>query len=58
MDDLVSIKGLRKSFASEPALRDIDLTIPAGCIMGLVGANGAGKTTLIRSILVMASCGS
>lgn len=32
-------------------LDHINLEIPKGCIMGLVGENGAGKTTLIKSIL-------
>lgn len=32
-------------------LEDINLTLPAGCIMGLIGENGAGKSTLIRLIL-------
>ena len=33
------------------SLQDLDLTLPAGCIMGLIGENGAGKTTTIRLIL-------
>ena len=31
----------------------IDLTLPGGCILGLIGENGAGKSTLIRLILDM-----
>ncbi|HEX5263126.1 MAG TPA: ABC transporter ATP-binding protein, partial [Phenylobacterium sp.] len=31
-----------------PVLRDLDLTIPAGTSMALVGLNGAGKTTLVK----------
>ncbi len=34
--------------ATEPALRDIDLHIPAGGSLALVGENGSGKTTLIK----------
>jgi ATP-binding cassette, subfamily B, bacterial len=34
--------------AAKPVLRDLDLTIPAGHSMALVGLNGAGKTTLVK----------
>ena len=33
------------------SLQDINLTLPAGSIMGLVGENGAGKSTLIRVLM-------
>ena len=32
------------------ALYDADLSLPAGCICGLVGMNGAGKTTLFKAL--------
>ena len=32
-------------------LQDVSLTLPRGCILGLVGENGAGKSTLIRALL-------
>ena len=34
-------------------LGPLDLTLPSGCILGLVGENGAGKTTMIKLILDM-----
>ena len=33
------------------ALRDISLSLPEGCVMGLIGENGAGKTTMMKIIL-------
>ena len=50
MGNVVEIKKLNKSY-SNFSLSDINLTIPEGIIMGLIGENGAGKTTLIKSIL-------
>ena len=32
-------------------LDHVDLELPAGCIMGLVGANGAGKSTTLRILM-------
>lgn len=34
--------------AEQPALRDVNLRLPAGATVGLVGENGAGKTTLVK----------
>ncbi len=48
--DALHITGLNKSF-KDFALQDINLSLPKGTIMGLIGANGAGKTTLIKTIL-------
>ena len=48
----IEIKGLTKSY-KDFRLDNLNLTLPAGCIMGLVGENGAGKTTTIRMLLGM-----
>ena len=37
--------------ADSPALRDVDLQLPAGSSVALVGENGAGKTTLVKLLL-------
>ncbi len=48
--ELLEIKKLNKSFDGKKVLKDINLTIPKGKIIGLLGKNGAGKTTLIKLI--------
>ncbi len=48
----LEIRGLCKQYPAF-SLRELNLTLPAGCIMGLVGENGAGKSTTIRLILDM-----
>ena len=46
----LEIKNLRKTFPGF-SLDNINLTLPSGCIMGLIGENGAGKSTTIKLIL-------
>ena len=48
----LEIKDLRKSYG-DFTLDGLSLTLPRGCIMGLVGENGAGKSTTIKLILRM-----
>ena len=47
---LVSIKDVSKKYEKKAVLKDINLDIPSGKIIGLLGKNGAGKTTLIKLI--------
>lgn len=47
---LLECKNLEKSFGNIKILKDINLTIPKGKIIGLLGKNGTGKTTLIKLI--------
>ena len=48
----LEIKNVSKSFSGF-CLDNISLTLPSGCIMGLIGENGAGKSTTIKLILDM-----
>ena len=42
----VETRGLAVRYGAKDALRDVDVTVPAGAITGLLGRNGSGKTTL------------
>lgn len=46
----LEIRGLTKKFPGF-TLENLNLTLPAGCILGLIGENGAGKSTTIKLIL-------
>lgn len=46
----VELRGVRADYGSTTALDDVDLTIPAGAITGLLGRNGSGKTTMLSLI--------
>lgn len=47
-DAAVRLSGLTTSFGTVRALYGIDLAIPAGALVGIIGGNGSGKTTLLR----------
>jgi len=51
----VETNGLGKRYRQAWALRDCQLTIPAGQVAALVGHNGAGKTTLLRILAGLAT---
>lgn len=45
--------GLGKRFGPVDALKDINLAVPAGSVLALLGHNGAGKTTLVRILATL-----
>ena len=46
-------EGLRKYYGNVKALDGVDLTVPAGTVLGLLGPNGAGKTTAVRILTTL-----
>ena len=47
---LLECKNLSKNYSYFPALKNVNLTLERGRIIGLLGPNGSGKTTLIKLI--------
>lgn len=48
---LLDIRGLRSGYGRIPILDGVDLTVPQGAIVGILGHNGMGKTTLLRTLI-------
>jgi ABC-2 type transport system ATP-binding protein len=48
--DVVTVRGLRKVYGDRVVVDGLDLDVPAGQVVGLIGANGAGKTTTVECI--------
>ena len=47
-EPIAALRGVSRTFDDVDALRDVDLDIPRGSIVGMIGPSGAGKTTAIR----------
>ncbi len=48
---MLTVKGLNQFYGGSHILWDVDLTVPAGSRMCLMGRNGMGKTTLLKCIM-------
>src|SRR5574341_614205 len=53
MTTAIQAEGLVKQFGAIRALDGVDLTVPAGTILGLLGPNGSGKTTTVRILTTL-----
>src|SRR5216110_1858010 len=50
-ETMLELRGVSKSFDHKLVLQEVDLTLPAGSVLGLIGKNGSGKTTLLKCAL-------
>ena len=50
VETLVAVQDIAKRYGTRVAIEDLELTICAGEVFGLVGANGGGKTTTLRML--------
>ena len=48
---MLAIKAFNQFYGSSHTLWDVDLSVPAGSLMCLMGRNGMGKTTLLKCIM-------
>ena len=51
MSVIVELKDVTKKFAGVTALKDVNLSVQKGEVVGLIGDNGAGKSTLIKTLV-------
>ncbi|CAO3426001.1 ABC transporter ATP-binding protein [Azospirillum doebereinerae] len=60
MTNLLDVSGLRLDYGRTTAVKGIDLAVPPGSVVCLIGANGAGKTTTMRGLsgLLKAAAGT
>ncbi len=50
MSEILKVRGLKVNYGGIEAVKGIDLSVPEGSIITLIGANGAGKSTTLKSI--------
>ena len=53
MTNAIHATGLVKRYGKVTALDGVDITVPAGTVLGLLGPNGAGKTTVVRILTTL-----
>lgn len=55
-ESIVEFEGVYKKFGDKEVFKDLNINIPKGKIVGLLGPNGSGKTTMIKMINGLTQC--
>ena len=50
MSELLTVRGVEKSFGQLQVLRDVSFDVPAGTVTAVIGPSGSGKTTVLRTL--------
>jgi len=50
---MIDVRQVSKSYGSVAAVRQADLSVPPGCIFGIIGRSGAGKSSLLRTMSLL-----
>jgi len=48
---MIDLDGVRAGYGETPILRDVDISVREGEIVGVIGKNGVGKTTLVKTVV-------
>lgn len=56
VDEVLSVHSVSVELGGRLAIRDVNLQVRSGELVGMIGPNGAGKTTLLRTILGLLPC--
>ncbi len=54
-EPLVKVRALAKAFGTNQVLNGVDLDVPKGSVVSIIGASGSGKTTLLRCVNLLES---
>jgi heme exporter protein A len=50
---MIDVSRLTKAYGSQPVLREVSFSVPAGSVLTVLGPNGSGKTTLLRLLATL-----